>query len=70
MPLPTDQVAAAVADGTLTDLPGVGASTAKVIAAAVRGVMPERLAALEQEHGGPLAPGGAELRAARRAPSH
>ena len=70
LPLPADQVAAAVADGTITDLPGVGASTAKVIAAAVRGEMPERLAALEQEHGGPLAPGGAELRSALRGDLH
>ena len=33
--------------GTLTDLPGIGASSAKVIAAAVRGELPERLADLE-----------------------
>ncbi|MBZ5740677.1 PHP domain-containing protein [Nocardioides mangrovi] len=70
LPLPAEQVAAAVEDGTLTDLPGVGASTAKVIAAAVRGEVPERLADLEREHGGPLTPGGAELRAALRGDLH
>ena len=34
LPLPPEQVAAAVEAGTLTDLAGIGASTAKVIAAA------------------------------------
>lgn len=70
LPLPPEQVAAAVEDGTLTDLPGIGASSAKVIAAAVRGEMPARLAELEREHGGPLAAGGADLRAALRGDLH
>jgi putative hydrolase len=70
LPLPADQVAAAVEEGTLTDLPGVGASTAKVIAAAVRGEMPDRLAALEREHGGPLTGAGADLRALLRGDLH
>lgn len=70
LPLPPEQVAAAVEDGTLIDLPGVGASSAKVIAAAVRGEVPARLAELEQEHGGPLTAGGAELRAALRGDLH
>ncbi len=70
LPLPADQVAAAVEDGTITDLPGVGASTAKVIAAAVRGEMPDRLARLEQEHGGALTGAGAEVRAALRGDLH
>lgn len=70
LPLPPAEVAAAVADGTLTDLPGVGASTAKVVAAAVRREMPERLAELERQHGGPLTTGGAELRAALRGDLH
>ena len=47
LPLPEDEVARAVEAGTLSDLPGIGASTAKVIAAAVRGELPERLADLE-----------------------
>ena len=63
--MPPEQVAAAVEDGTLTDLPGIGASSAKVIAAAVRGELPARLAELEREHGGPLTAG--RRRAASRA---
>ena len=70
LPLPPEQVAAAVADGTLTEIPGVGASTAKVIAAAVRGELPDRLAVLEREHGAPLTSGGADLRAALRGDLH
>ena len=70
LPLPPDQVARAVEEGTLTDLPGIGASSAKVVAAAVRGILPERLAALEAEHGGPLTSGGAELRADLRGDLH
>jgi putative hydrolase len=61
LPLGDDEVRARVEAGTITEVPGVGASTAKVIAAAVRGEMPARLAALEAEHGGPLTEGGQEL---------
>lgn len=70
LPLSDAELAAAVEAGTLTDLPGVGASSARVIADAVRGVLPERLARLEQEHGGPLTGGGAGLRAALRGDLH
>ena len=42
LPLGDDAVRAAVEAGTLTDIPGVGASTAKAITAAVRGEMPSR----------------------------
>jgi putative hydrolase len=70
LPMPADAVAAAVEDGSLTKLPGIGASSAKVIADAVRGVVPERLATLEREHGGPLTTGGADLRAALRGDLH
>jgi putative hydrolase len=61
LPLGDDEVLARVEAGTIQDVPGVGASTAKVIAAAVRGELPERLAALEEEHGGPLTEGGQAL---------
>ncbi|GAB3770325.1 putative hydrolase [Nocardioides ginsengisegetis] len=70
LPMSDDEVAAAVADGTITKLPGVGASSAKVIADAVAGVVPERLAKLEAEHGGPLTTGGADLRARLRGDLH
>jgi putative hydrolase len=70
LPLGPDRVAAAAADGSLTTLPGVGASSAKVIEQAVRGEVPERLADLEREHGGPLTTGGATLRAALRGDLH
>ncbi|MEJ7831501.1 MAG: PHP domain-containing protein [Nocardioides sp.] len=70
LPLGEEATAAAVADGTLTDLPGVGASSGKVIADAVNGVLPTRLADLETEHGGPLTSGGAELRSRLRGDLH
>jgi putative hydrolase len=70
LPLPSDEVAAMVEAGTLTDLPGIGASTGGVIADAVHGVLPERLAKLEAEHSGPLVPGGRALRAALRGDLH
>ncbi len=70
LPLGDDAVAQAVDAGTLTKLPGIGASSAKVITAAVRGELPERLAKLEKEHAGPLTSGGAELRGRLRGDLH
>ena len=70
LPLDGDAVARAAQDGTLTDLPGVGASSARVIADAVRGLMPERLATLEAEGAGPLADGGHDLLARLRGDLH
>ena len=70
LPLDPDEVSRAVADGSLTKLPGIGASSAKVITAAARGQLPERLAALEAEHSGPLTDGGAEVRSAIRGDLH
>jgi putative hydrolase len=70
LPLGDDAVARAVDDGTLLDLPGVGASTAKVISSAVRGEVPERLAALERTHAAPLTTGGSGVRAALRGDCH
>ncbi|MGD9960585.1 PHP domain-containing protein [Nocardioides sp.] len=70
LPMPAEEVQARVAAGTLTDLAGVGASSAKVITDAVNGVLPERLARLEEEHAGPLASGGGEIRAALRGDLH
>ncbi|WP_193604566.1 PHP domain-containing protein [Nocardioides dongkuii] len=70
LPLTDDEVRRGVDAGTLTDLPGVGASSAKVITDAVRGVLPDRLARAEREHGGDLTPGGHELRALLRGDLH
>jgi len=70
LPLAADDVAARVEAGTLTELPGIGRSTATVITEAVRGETPTRLARLEAEQQGPLAAGGRELRAALRGDCH
>ena len=70
LPLGDDAVRAAVEAGTITDIPGVGASTAKAITSAVRGETPARLAELEAEHGGPLTQGGQELHALLKGDLH
>ncbi|WP_232680683.1 PHP domain-containing protein [Nocardioides sp. R-C-SC26] len=70
LPLGDDEVRARAAAGTLTDLPGVGASSARLIEAAASGRMPERLARAEAEHGGRLTTGGQALRAALRGDLH
>jgi putative hydrolase len=70
LPLDPDEVAARVENGTLRELDGIGASTAEVIASAARGQIPERLARLEAEEGGPLTSGGTEVRAALRGDLH
>ena len=70
LPLSDEEVAARVAAGALTDLPGIGASTAKVVAAVVAGEVPERLTSLEEEYGGALVSGGEGLRAALRGDLH
>ncbi len=70
LPLDEAEVARHVAQGTLTDLPGIGRSTATVVTEAVRGQVPARLARLEAEQEGPLAAGGRALRAALRGDLH
>ena len=69
LPLPHDDVAARAEAGTLTELAGIGPSTAAVITDAVQGVMPERLAKLEAAFG-PLVKGGDEVRALLRGDLH
>jgi putative hydrolase len=69
LPLPADEVAARADAGTLTDLAGIGPSTAAAITDAVNGVLPERLAKLEAAFG-PLVKGGEELRAKLRGDLH
>ncbi len=70
LPLDDEEVATRAEAGTLTDLAGIGPSTAAVIVAACRGVVPERLARLEAEQAGPLTSGGRELRALLRGDCH
>lgn len=70
LPMDPADVERAVAAGTLTDLPGIGASTAQVVEQAVRGQVPERLARAEAEHGGPLVEGGEQVLAALRGDLH
>jgi putative hydrolase len=69
LPLPADEVAARAGAGTLTDLAGIGPSTARVITDAVNGVMPERLEKLEAAFG-PLVKGGDEVRARLKGDLH
>lgn len=70
LPLSVEEVAERASSGTLTDLPGVGASTARVISQAAAGQVPDKLAEVEQEHGAPLTTGGAGLRARLRGDLH
>lgn len=70
LPLSADELRTRAEAGTLTDLPGVGASTARVIAEAAAGGVPARLAAAEEEYGGPLTSRGADLRARLRGDLH
>jgi putative hydrolase len=65
-----DEVADRVRQGTLRELPGIGASTAEVIEAVVQGRTPQRLAKLERDTGGPLVEGGEELRSRLRGDLH
>lgn len=69
LPLDEDDVRRRAREGTLTELPGIGPSTAAVITDACDGVVPERLVRLE-ETAGPLATGGEELRARLRGDLH
>ncbi|HEX8780937.1 MAG TPA: PHP domain-containing protein, partial [Nocardioides sp.] len=69
LPLPEDEVVVRAEAGTLTELSGIGPSTAAVITDACRGVRPERLARLE-ETAGPLVAGGRDLRALVRGDLH
>jgi putative hydrolase len=70
LPLPADEVARRAAEGTLTDLAGVGSSTAHVISDAVAGRTPERLADAEEQYGALAASGGEKLREALRGDLH
>ena len=67
--LPDGELERRVADGTLLDLPAVGASTGEVIAQALAGKVPDRIAKLEAETAIPLGP-GADLRTAIKGDLH
>ncbi len=70
LPLSADELERRVGEGTLKELPGIGDSTAAVVADAVEGRVPDRLAKLEREEGGPLVEGGTTVRAALRGDLH
>ncbi|GGK77587.1 PHP domain-containing protein [Ornithinimicrobium pekingense] len=70
LPLGEDEVRRRVGDGSLQELPGIGPSTSKVIAQAVAGQVPDKLADLEAAAGVPLAEGGEALRAVLRGDLH
>jgi putative hydrolase len=63
------EVRARAADGSLTELPGIGASTAGVVADACEGRVSDYRARLEAQVG-PLVAGGGALRAALRGDLH
>ncbi|MGN6161633.1 MAG: PHP domain-containing protein [Marmoricola sp.] len=70
LPLGADAIEEHVRAGTLTSLPGIGASVAEVVTEAVEGRVPSRLATLEETVGGPLVEGGLTVRAALRGDLH
>ena len=72
LPLSEEDVRRRAAEGTLTELSGVGASTAKVITEAARGEIPQRLQETERVHGGSLTAAGAgeKLRSSLRGDLH
>ena len=64
------ELASRAADGTLTDLPGIGPSTEAVIRQALEGEVPAYLTSLEDRATAPLVAGGLEVRAALRGDLH
>src|SRR6187431_2592792 len=67
--LPDGELERRVANGTLLELPPVGASTAEVIKQALAGKVPDRITKLEAETVIPLG-AGAELRNAMKGDCH
>ncbi|MEU9286254.1 PHP domain-containing protein [Streptomyces sp. NPDC048275] len=68
--LPDGEAEERVAAGTLESLKGIGPKTAQVVREGLAGHVPAYLEKLEQEAGGPLAPGGERLRALLRGDCH
>ncbi len=67
---PADELAARAADETLTDLDGIGDSSARVITEALRGETPAYLTKLEGESQVSITPDGERYRAALRGDCH
>ena len=67
---PADELVARAADDTLTDLDGIGASSAAVITEALRGETPSYLTKLEAESKVTITPGGERYRAALKGDCH
>jgi putative hydrolase len=67
---PPDELAERAAAETLTDLPGIGAVSARVLTEALAGGTPSYLEKLEQETVLPMSPPAAELRAQLRGDLH
>jgi putative hydrolase len=65
-----DELAARADAGTLTELAGIGSSTAGVIAEALGGDLPAYLASLQEKATEPMVEGGEELRAALKGDCH
>jgi putative hydrolase len=67
---PTAELEQRAADGTLTELDGIGSSTARVIAEALSGEEPAYLAKVEAESRVPITPAGRSYLAALRGDCH
>ena len=65
-----DELSSRAAAGTLTDLPGIGASTEAVIRQALEGKVPQYLSSMEDKATEPLVAGGLDVRAALRGDLH
>jgi len=68
--LPVDEVERRSADGRLTELSGVGKTTATVVREALSGKTPSYLQRLDDDPDTPVAAGGAQIRAALRGDLH
>ncbi len=67
---PADELASRATSGTLTELEGIGSSSAALIAEALRGEVPAYLARLEARTQVPITPEGARYREALRGDCH
>ncbi|MFI5941928.1 PHP domain-containing protein [Streptomyces uncialis] len=68
--MPPEEVGRRAAAGSLEKVKGIGPKTAKVVHEALEGRVPEYLAMVEREAGGPLTEGGQELRRLLRGDCH